>query len=553
MISLIFLILCSLGTCLAAHFGIFSETLRRMPDGSAKWEALAECSLTFNLLPFGLIDSDRSMFDVTIATFLKASELNESNLYENLMIGLCDHLNKKSLQIILKSNSGQSIADESLEFVKKLKIAAKESNHFSEMKLPDFKYPVKTLKLIYEALRAIDLNVETTFDLVVDFVKHHDTFEYLDIPLNMILKGIRTHRKALPFIKFNKALIGNSAFDNFIGACHEHFLGAYSDGLNHVRNIIYGPITDVSTALFYETINQDLLKVLITSEDEYNRLMYRVITSETYHRFSVFFTPELVQRNPSVARFQKDLERQIKNYDAIEFIIDYGIDELLGMTSDEKDVHFQFLIDHKNCMEEYYEIDPEFIGECVEFVHEKIMEILEETRYLTTEGGMSGCAALIVYYLGLIPLKDFTKHLKDINYMPVMDLLLNPLVVKDQRLFKIIHVRKVIYLSYVKVDYDTLSKFLDVLQAFYSEYEELFSYTAFAIIQERPKFSEKEAFELFKVLHRVFESRQMNFEAVATVYLYKSAVRNFGSASKIFNDYVKEHKLVSKTILNLSK
>ena len=138
----------------------------------------------------------------------------------------------------------------------------------------------------------------------------------------------------------------------------------------------------------------------------------------------------------------------------------------------------RFLIIRLNCFMNFsimiYSIDPEYIWLCVVIIHERtrwvqghinyssILLIVEESKKLETETYLTGYSTLAFHYLSVIPAKDFRKHLNNVNYEPLLDLVLNPVVGKDPKLIDKIYFKNIICLPHIKVEFSYLDRLWNI-------------------------------------------------------------------------------------------
>lgn len=551
MISLVLLILSLLHFC-HASLNILKESLKLLPDTPDKYELLAGPALDYALMDQR--SRRESLFTLAMSIFLKTNSIPDKELYKHLMTGLCDHLNKISLRIVVKFNSKTLSRPARADFIEKLKLVTKEEEFFAGMRLRNFEYPEKTVRIILNTLMLIDPNAEDSFDIVVYFIKYIKAEENLNLALSLVLKGKESRKFSFPVIKFHQALTPSTSFDNFLETCYkEGEAGDDSKKLNIVKTIIYGPISDYSTEIFYEIFNFNLLISLIVSTEDSKRLISRILRSNTFDTFAVFFTAELIAGKPYILEFKDYFEKQKHNYDAIQSIFKYDLEDLIELVNEGNLSHLTFMINNINCMEEYYKIDPEFIGKYVIKSNELVFKAVEESNRYTNSVYLSGCATLAIYYFSLIPSKNFTKHLNDVSYEPLLDLLLHPLIEKDMRLLNQAVFKNFVCLPHSRVEYGLLNKIVSVLEQFYSfnDCGIIFGSISVCILYERENLSGEEFINIFKWFHHIYDSRQMNFEPIATGYLYHATFVQRGKISTLMQEYAVEHKLVFKSLLKI--
>ena len=153
------------------------------------------------------------------------------------------------------------------------------------------------------------------------------------------------------------------------------------------------------------------------------------------------------------------------------------------------------------------------------------------------------------HYLSVIPAKDFRKHLNNVNYEPLLDLILNPSVENDPRLIEIINFNNIVCLHHIKVEFSSLEKVLTVFEIFNQDCDVIFGSIA-VLFHERENLNSA---ELFKCFHILFDSKQMNFELIASAYLYKAIFVQLGKIAKLYRDYAWKHNLVFKSLLKIGE
>lgn len=556
MIKLFILILSFLHFCRGSESisDILSHVIKLMPETAEKYEVFAGPALQY-----ALMDSEgprESLFYLAKSIFSKHDDVSNRELYRLFMKGLCDNLNKISIHVIVQSNSQTLTPLEKSEYIKKLRVVSREEEFFEKNKLRNYEYPEKTLRIIIRALKLVDPNVESSFDIVVYFTKYLKTEENIDLALSLMLKGMESGMNPIPFIKFNKSLVSTSSFDNFLKVIYENCRTNCLDYLNLARNIIYGPISDYSTELFYQIFNHDLFCALIISDYESKRLIYRVFNSNTFKTFSVFLSSEPEspsQSNPNISKFKVYFDKQKRSYEVIKLILKYDFEQFLNLMDINDLRHLNLISKNQNCMKRYYEIDPDFVGNCVVRVNDRIFRIIEESKKHTIQACLNRCAVMAYYYFGMIPSKDFTKFLNNVSYEPILDLLLNPDIEKDSKLIHYDNFKNFVLLPHSIVEFDTLDKMLTVLIDVFrpKDLDIIFSEIAIRIFNDRHDLSGDYFLQIFKWLHHIFDSRELAFESIASNFIYSGIFFQSVKVSNMFQDYAAEHKLVSKSYLKI--
>ena len=222
--------------------------------------------------------------------------------------------------------------------------------------------------------------------------------------------------------------------------------------------------------------------------------------------------------------------------------------DILDLSTTDFLEHYNFVNINKKIVRDFYNVDHVVYEELMD----KIMQLLEKifTACLTVTNEIMKLSYMKFSVLLLMTkVWKFDNSLKRTNFEPLLDFMLQPeAILKVHRHITLVSLKSTIALPSALVTKQTLSKFVDVFNAYPGgDRLELISslrYAAFASI-----FDQNELLKRYKLVHQVCMERGIDFgQSLET--LTPSIIKNLDlNFSKDFLDYIINHRLISKSAI----
>ena len=543
--SLFSIISCSIVNLLLDFKGKKSTTV---------YEGIAEYCLNFKNTSRAL--ASKSMFSKLPLSSSDYCGKIKNEDYKFLMNGLDGYLQKYALTTMIMKRSGTFGFDDRKRFFSSIDNAIEEEEYLGTYDLDDFGYSSKTLELIFNAFAEIDPTNADTFEFIIEFAKHCTTDTELTKPLAMIVETLKTGCKKIPFITFSPKLVSSEQFDNFITELHSNHCHDLSAAIALAKNIIHGPITEISTNILFSLELGQIVPVLCLEERDINQMIRRILGSNSIDRFLGIIEINNSNTNTNtntnieaINNIKIQLENQIQNREAIEIFKKFG-----SSVGDERLSGFVGLFDSKwQALSEFYKIDKMFVEASILVIDDQISSLIQLINTITDRRKINIAIVLVLKYLKILPPIKMKQKLGN-NFEKALDLLVHPLAYSKNLIMKYSKsIKQTMILSYINVDCSTLEKLYLMSMSSGSEYESVqllksFSYFLFC----RRDFDNK--FELFQEIHKFHELKELCMDYIAANAILKTFSLHDHALAKQLLDYSIEHQFISKSyILSIGK
>ena len=541
-ISFLDIVSCSLNVSLRKTYMASEKTPHNL-------ELLAQNMLNFKLS--SRFFTKKSMFTTMTFSLADLGRDSLSQEYRNLMVGLDIHIRRYSLNTSLMASKGTLTDNDRQIFLKKIKIVIEEEIYFKKFGLVNFQYCQNTIDFVFAALKAVDPTSENSIDLIAGFAKYCTTDSQLKEPLSLILKGLEVTQNNIPFIQFNDSLDSKETrnFDYFISECFTKYGLSTESELALAKNIIFGPITQISSIILFSLFrNTKVIRLIGAYECHLNRMIFRVLRSDSYDAF-MRLIETCPEENNIIRNVKNRIQMQQNNLCAVNMLRTFepGNSQELILTD------LEVFSNRPQALQDYYKIDKKYVEESVLLIYAKMTKIIDSIKVSTQEKEFNAGITVILKYLSILPnikIDQFEENCIEI----VLDLLENPLAnaakhfVENSSLDIIM-----VVLPYFKLDCSVLIKLYRFYSNLIPEYEAVkaISLTSIYIIGNRIHHANR--FQIFKELHKFHESVELNMQFVVLTSIIRTfSDRDFDLFKQIL-DHAIENQLLTKTYVLSSK
>ena len=465
--------------------------------------------------------------------------------YAKVMGGVDNYIRRCALKI----NFGNFNEEEGPIFIKMIRLIRAEEDYLLKLGLLDFEYSHKTIEFVFSALNIIDPTVKNTFDLMAGLLFYVKTDSQLKMPLSMVLKGLETPGRKIPFIAFNNELNSSETenFDNFIRECRIKQFSNFDNENEFIlaKNIIYGPDSSIAAEIMFSFLNEVIISRICASEYHRLKLIRFVLRQDAY--YSILNILDNCQEDDGVEKFKNELE----TYNRIK-------KSIVLFTIDDPEFHKKNLKAKRdvfaganNSLNEFYKIDLKYVQEKATHIYTSLILLIDLTEVQILKTGFNSNLRMIMNYFSVLP-RIKMSEVDGKRIEKILDLLLNPMAdVRSALINSNGFEHKFVTLPYIKVSCALLTKLhLVCLKNMPQEGIE-FMMTNIALNILRKREFDADRFQNFLEIHKCFEEQNLNFNIIAFLSFFLAITRNDRQLTKQLLQYSIEHQLLSKSKIDL--